>query len=97
MVKLTYRGHTYESTSNSVQIDAKPVILNYRGVKFEYQPKSSPVPLSCDLPQDGRKAVKLTYRGQTFDIMPPAPQPYRKPRAMNWRLEMIAQYHGVTA
>jgi hypothetical protein len=66
MVKLTYRGHTYESPSASVQTERKPIILNYRGVKFEYQPQSSP--LSCES-QDDKKMMKLMYRGQTFDLL----------------------------
>ena len=88
---LTYRGHTYKPSSGSVQSEGKSIQLMYRGHKFEYKPQ--PMPLSCDLPQEkDRKAVKLIYRGYEVHHMPPAPQPYRKPRAMNWRFEIAAQY-----
>lgn len=98
MAKLTYRGQSYESTSvSAVSAPVKPIILSYRGVKFEYQPQAVSAPLSCEIPQDGRKPVKLIYRGQNFDIMPPVLQPYRQPRAMNWRFAMIAEYHGTKA
>jgi hypothetical protein len=93
MAKLTYRGQSYETPVQSAPIPTESIILTYRGVKFEYKPQSPSFPLCCELPQDARKALKLFYRGQTFDMMPPAPQPYHKPRAMNWRFTMLAEYH----
>lgn len=93
MAKLIYRGHSYETSNQPAPIPTESIILTYRGVKFQYKPQAPSFPLACELPQDGRKAVKLFYRGQTVDIMPSAPQPYRKPRAMNWRFTMLAEYH----
>jgi hypothetical protein len=68
--------------------------LIYRAQIFESTPRPpiqlsrKPVALSSTV-KDG--AVKLIYRGQAFEYTPPPIQPYRKPRAMNWRFQMAMQ------
>lgn len=40
--------------------------------------------------------MKLIYRGLTFECNPPPIQPYRKPRAMNWRFRMPGETYEDT-
>lgn len=69
--------------------------LIYRAQTFECTPRPRPIQLNykpCSLSStvnDG--AVKLIYRGQAFEYTPPPIQPYRKPRAMNWRFQMAME------
>jgi hypothetical protein len=90
---LIYRGHAYQRPSSSVESESKTVQLIYRGQKFEYTPRPFPADsnLARRMGDYTGKLEKLIYRGQSFDYVPLPPQPYCKPRAMNWRYEMVAQ------
>jgi hypothetical protein len=68
--------------------------LIYRAQIFEYTPRppmqSSRKPCALNhTVKDG--AVKLIYRAQAFEYTPPPIQPYRKPRAINWRFQMAME------
>lgn len=38
--------------------------------------------------------MKLIYRAQILDYVPPTPQPYRKPRTLNWRFRVPGETYG---
>ena len=38
--------------------------------------------------------MQLIYRAQTIDFTPKAPQPYRKPYAINWQFRVAGETYG---
>jgi hypothetical protein len=40
--------------------------------------------------------MQLIYRAQIFDVTPKAPEPYRKPHALNWRYRVPGEVYGET-
>lgn len=108
-MQLIYRGQTYEYTPHSsIPSSRKPCAINstvkdgavkmiYRGQAYEYTPNPV-IPSShqsCAINstvKDG--AVKLVYWGQAYEYMLPPIQPYRTPRAINWRFQMAMEGEG---
>jgi hypothetical protein len=79
-VALSYRGSTYDCQlpTPAVETEGKTTTLTYRGNTYDRQLPSSAVET------DGQ-TVALIYRGHTYDLQLQRPQPYRQPRAINWR------------
>jgi Domain of unknown function (DUF4278) len=87
-MKLTYRGISYEiHVSSQPSSNATPprepgkITLIYRGNRIDYVPP--PV-----LPEEDKTdwpTVTLIYRGNKIQRKIKPPQPYVKPRAINWR------------
>jgi Domain of unknown function (DUF4278) len=84
-MKLTYRGNSYE-VPDPIQLDSdsseQPKIkLIYRGNTIDYVPH----PVVPEEDKTDWPTVTLIYRGNTFQRKIRPPQPYQKPRAINWR------------
>jgi hypothetical protein len=58
------------------------VKLIYRGQVF-YATRRPEVAIE-EVEQEG-KTIELIYHGHTYQRKLPVPQPYQKPRALNWR------------
>lgn len=41
--------------------------------------------------------MQLIYRGQIYSYTPPAPKPYVKPRALNWRFQSPGESYEATS
>jgi hypothetical protein len=83
---LTYRGISHEfpapTQSGSDPTDRPKFKLIYRGNTYDYTPH--PVVVSEEDKTDW-PTVTLIYRGNTYERKLPPPNPYQKPRAINWR------------
>lgn len=40
--------------------------------------------------------IQLIYRGESFPYFPPAPKPYKTPRAINWRYRVPGETYSET-
>lgn len=87
-MKLTFRGNAYEISApiqpGSDSTD-QPKKLIYRGNTYNYTPRSVVV---SEVDTTGWKTVTLIYRGNTYKRKVQPPQPYQKPRAINWRYQI---------
>jgi hypothetical protein len=83
-MKLTYRGISYEVSApvqlSSDSTEQPKIKLIYRGNTIDYVP---PVVVSVD--KTDWPTATLIYRGNTYQRKIQPPQPYQKPRAINWR------------
>ena len=91
-MKLTYRGNSYEIPA-PIQPGSDPtnqtkIKLIYRGNTYEYTPR--PVVVS-EVDTTDWKTVTLIYRGNTYEHKLGPPQPYQKPRAINWRYQVLTE------
>jgi Domain of unknown function (DUF4278) len=91
-MKLTDRGSSYQvpapSSISSDANDRPKIKLIYRGHTYDYTPP--PVIASASIVTDG-PVVTLIYRGQTYQRQLPPPQPYQKPRSINWRYQIAEE------
>lgn len=89
-MKLTYRGNTYEIPApiqlGSASTYQPPIKLIYRGNTYDYTPR-----LLVVSPEDKTdwQTVTLIYRGNTYQRKIQPPKPDRKPRAINWRYQIL--------
>jgi Domain of unknown function (DUF4278) len=85
-MKLAYRGNSYEvfapAPIGSASPDQPKNKLICRGNTFHYSPRPEVV-------SEGDKTdwatITLIYRGNAYQRKIQPPQPYQKPRAINWR------------
>jgi hypothetical protein len=98
-MKLTYRGRSYDHGSSVDAKSSETIKLRYNGLTIERSLSDltaySAIPEG--LGKDKAQKVKLTYNGLVVDHIVCPPLPYRKPRAMNWRLEMILEKAAAAA
>jgi hypothetical protein len=66
----------------SMSIDRPKVQLIYRGSVFNYT--RSPITIDRT-DRSNWQIVNLICKGHTYERKLPPPQPYQKPRALNWR------------
>jgi Domain of unknown function (DUF4278) len=79
-VALSYRGNPYERElpTPPVETNGKTTTLSYRGNTYEHK-------LPTPAVETEGQTVTLIYRGHTYERKLQHPQPYRQPRAINWR------------
>jgi hypothetical protein len=85
-MKLTCRGNSYDvpapSQPSSDAIDQPKIKLFYRGNTFDYIPRPKVV---SEIDKTDWPTATLIYRGNTYQRKIQPPQPYQKPREINWR------------
>jgi hypothetical protein len=91
-MKLTFLGNAYEMpdpiSSGSNSIDQPRIKLIYRDCT--YYTTRPRVVASEAIKSDGA-TVTLIYRSVTYERKLQIPQPYQKPRAINWRYRMLME------
>lgn len=86
-----FRGNAYEISApiqRSSDSTHQPKKLIYRGNAYNYTPRSVVV---SEVDTTDWKTVTLIYRGNTYKGKVQPPQPYQKPRAINWRYQIRAE------
>lgn len=83
-MKLTYRGHSYDSSQPIQPPYQGSVKMIYRGHTYERTLKLAPAYDHLQGP-----TVTLIYRGQIVSHVL-APRPRSKPAVINWRFAMAA-------
>lgn len=91
-MKLTFRGHSYEFPA-PIQLDSdasnqSSLKLIYRGHTYPYTPRPVVAPEAV---KPSGSTVTLIYRGNTYERQIQSPKPYRKPRAINWRYQILGE------
>jgi hypothetical protein len=89
-MKLTYRGHTYESApvQPSLTLDQSKIKLIYRGQTYYTSLRSVAVYEAIEL---NEKTVTLTYRGYTYKRKLQLSNLDQRLHSINWRYQASAE------